>query len=87
MLLQLVGHQKTRRASTNADYADMSLGMDWTSEPMLCVCLGTSGGRNEEVCHSTVGIEGQEWRKQGIEMRIEERLNDRHDLNVRRMYI
>jgi hypothetical protein len=62
MFLQLVGHQKTRRAGTNTDHADMTLGMDWTSEPVLRVCLGTSGGGNEKVCHPVVGMESQEWR-------------------------
>jgi hypothetical protein len=41
MLLQFVGHQKTGRAGTNTDHADMTLGMDWTSEPVLRICLGT----------------------------------------------
>lgn len=31
MLLDLVGHQQTRGTSTNANDAEMSLGMDWGS--------------------------------------------------------
>jgi hypothetical protein len=51
MLLELVGHQKTRRAGSNAYHFDMSFGMNRTFEPAFHASLAWSRGGDDEISH------------------------------------